>query len=195
LQEAGIKVDVWGSGWESGRLSQEEMIRVFNESRINLNLSNASTPVYCRPQSLLQRNVKRLFSMTRDSLSKTEVSARADNENQHYPEQIKGRNFEVPGCGGFLLTGKAENLEAYYEVDKEVACFDDMDDLIKKVKYYLCDEKLRETIAARGYQRTLDEHTYVHRFTEIFQRLGLLAGSLQSAFNQNVHPGVTEEIR
>jgi spore maturation protein CgeB len=195
LQEAGIKVDVWGSGWESGRLSQEEMIRVFNESRINLNLSNASTPVYCRPQSLLQRNIKRLFSMTRDSLFKTAVSARADNENQHYPEQIKGRNFEVPGCGGFLLTGKAENLEAYYEIDKEVACFDDMDDLIKKVKYYLCDEKLRETIAARGYQRTLDEHTYVHRFTEIFQRLGLLSGSLQSAFNQNVRPGVTEEIR
>lgn len=195
LQEAGIKVDVWGSGWESGRLSQEAMIRVFNESRINLNLSNASTPLYCRPQSLVQRNVKRLFSMIRDSLFKKEVLPRADKETQPYPEQIKGRNFEVPGCGGFLLTGKADNLEAYYEIDKEVACFDDMDDLVKKVKYYLCDEKLRETIAARGYQRTLDEHTYVHRFTEIFQRLGLLAGSRQSAFNQKVHPGVTEEIR
>jgi len=185
---------VWGSGWKSGRLSQEAMIRVFNESRINLNLSNASTPLYCRPQSRVQRNVKMLFSMLRDSLFKKEVLPRADNEKEHYPEQIKGRNFEVPGCGGFLLTGKADNLEAYYEIDKEVACFDDMDDLVKKVKYYLCDEKLRETIAARGYQRTLDEHTYVHRFTEIFQRLGLLAGSLQSAFNQNVHPGVTEEI-
>ena len=132
--------------------------------------------------------------MTRDFLFKAEVSARADNKNQHYPEQIKGRNFEVPGCGGFLLTGKAENLEAYYEIDKEVACFDDMDDLIKKVKYYLSDEKLRDTIAARGYQRTLDEHTYVHRFTEIFERLGLLTETRQSSFNQNVHPGVNEEI-
>jgi spore maturation protein CgeB len=194
LQEAGIKVHVWGSGWESGRLSQEEMIRVFNESRIYLNLSNASTPLYSRSPSLVQRYVKRFFSTLRDSLFKTAVSARGDNENQHYPEQIKGRNFEVPGCGGFLLTGKAENLEAYYEIDEEVACFDDMDDLIKKVKYYLRDEQLRETIAAKGYRRTLDEHTYVHRFTQIFQRLGLLAGSRQSGFTPDVHPGVTEEI-
>lgn len=194
LQEAGIKVDVWGSGWESGRLSQEEMIRVFNESRINLNLSNASTPLYSRPQSLVQRLVKRLFAMIRDSFFKTEILARANNEKHHYPEQIKGRNFEVPGCGGFLLTGKAENLEDYYEIDKEIACFADMNDLIKKVNYYLRDEQLRETIAAKGYQRTLDEHTYVHRFTEIFQRLGLLAGSRQSGFTPDVHPGVTEEI-
>jgi len=194
LQEAGIKVHVWGSGWESGRLSQEEMIRVFNESRINLNLSNASTPLYSRSPSLVQRYVKRFFSTLRDSLFKTAVSARGDNENQHYPEQIKGRNFEVPGCGGFLLTGKADNLESYYEIDKEVACFGDMDDLVKKVKYYLGDEKLREKIAARGYQRTLAEHTYVHRFNEIFQRSGLLAESLHSAFNPTMHPGVTEEI-
>ncbi|MGD9269784.1 MAG: glycosyltransferase, partial [Syntrophobacterales bacterium] len=151
-------------------------------------------PLYSRPQSLVQRLVKRLFAMIRDSFFKTEILARANNEKHHYPEQIKGRNFEVPGCGGFLLTGKAENLEDYYEIDKEIACFADMNDLIKKVNYYLRDEQLRETIAAKGYQRTLDEHTYVHRFTEIFQRLGLLAGSRQSGFTPDVHPGVTEEI-
>ena len=29
------------------------------------------------------------------------------------PEQIKGRNFEVPGCGGFLLTGPASNVTTF----------------------------------------------------------------------------------
>lgn len=42
LERAGISIYVRGSGWPGGRLSQEEMIRVFNRSRINLNLSNAS---------------------------------------------------------------------------------------------------------------------------------------------------------
>ena len=45
LRKAGVNVNVWGQGWETGRLSQEEMIRVFNQSRINLNLSNASRPI------------------------------------------------------------------------------------------------------------------------------------------------------
>ena len=27
-----------------------------------------------------------------------------------FAEQIKGRNFEIPGCGGFTLSGWAENL-------------------------------------------------------------------------------------
>jgi spore maturation protein CgeB len=42
IRQAGIDVRAWGNNWESGRVSQEDMIRIFNQSRINLNLSNAS---------------------------------------------------------------------------------------------------------------------------------------------------------
>jgi len=48
LRKAGINVYVWGGGWESGRLSQEEMIRVFNQSRIN-------TTVVCTLTTNLKR--------------------------------------------------------------------------------------------------------------------------------------------
>ncbi len=43
LRDAGIDIRTWGGGWPEGRITQEEMIRVFNESRINLNLPNASS--------------------------------------------------------------------------------------------------------------------------------------------------------
>jgi len=40
LKKAGFEVRVWGVGWPGKMLSMQEMIKVFNQSRINLNLSN-----------------------------------------------------------------------------------------------------------------------------------------------------------
>lgn len=150
LRDAGINVRVWGNGWESGRLSQEEMIRVFNQSRINLNLSNAS--VWRRRHRF---TIWKNWSRPRD--------------------QIKGRNFEVPGCGGFLLTGQAENLNDYYTDGKEIVTFQDTHDLIEKIRYYLAHEDERVAVAQAGYERTLREHTYEKRFKEMFARIGVEA--------------------
>jgi spore maturation protein CgeB len=93
---------------------------------------------------------------------------------RQFSEQIKGRNFEVPGCGGFLLTSGAEDLESYYELDKEIVCFDRSDDLIEKIKYYLAHDDERAAIARRGYERTQRDHTYARRFDDIFRKIGLV---------------------
>lgn len=116
----------------STRISQEEVIKVFNQSRINLN-----------------------FTLT---------------SNKETIE-LKGRNFEIPGCGSFLLTGYAPHLEDYYEIGKEVVCFDDIEDLKTKIKYYLKNEEEREKIALAGYLRTINEHTYEKRFNAILNRI------------------------
>ena len=133
LREAGLDVRVWGFGWEAGRISQLQMVRIFNQSRININLSNASVPA---------------------------------------GKQIKGRNFEIPGSGGFLLTDQVENLEDFYEIGKEIVCFSDVADLIDKAKYYLGHEVERNEIAERGYCRTIKDHTFDARFKEIFWIVG-----------------------
>ena len=196
LRDTGIRVEVWGTGWETtGRVSQEGMIQVFNESRINLNLTNAGCPV-SHPAVRRRSHARRWLSRCLDVvpfgaelkatgklwLSKVQpgngvaiAPIEPDLTNLSYPQQIKGRNFEVPGCGGFLLTERAEELEQHYEIGKEIVCFDDVDDLIEKVRYYLCHEDERAEIAQAGYCRTLREHTYVHRFQEIFERLKLSA--------------------
>ena len=215
LRAAGIDVAVWGDGWERGRLSQDEMMRVFNQSRINLNLSNASTSASQRrargrraglARKCISRALRTVpFGSKVKSCLKSGVralrvgtpplggSADADAE-ERLPDQIKGRNFEVPGCGGFLLTGKAENLGDYYEAGKEVDCFDSTEDLVEKVRYYLDHEEERAAIAERGYERTLREHTYVHRFTEIFQKMGLPCKPLSDILDGKVQPGETEEV-
>jgi spore maturation protein CgeB len=169
LRQNGIRINVWGNGWDTGRLSQEGMIRVFNSSRININLTNASTvPSGIQyPGNSLKRVLSRLKRLLVGVFS---PNLDADVEVAK-AQQIKGRNFEVPGCGGFLLTDNADNLEDYYLSNKEIVCFEGNDDLIEKIKYYLEHEEERMKIAQSGYERTLREHTYVHRFNQIFKRI------------------------
>jgi spore maturation protein CgeB len=215
LRDAGINVQVWGTGWENGRLAQEEVIRVFNQSRINLNLSNASTPSTTtkeRSRAMVRNSLshcldavpfgsqvkmvgKKWISAMRRSTSITTSSIRSNSIGQQYAEQIKARNFEVPGCGGFLLTGTAEDLEDYYDIINEVVCFEDVDDLIRKVRYYLHHEKERAAIAQASHQRTLCEHTYVDRFKKIFQGIGLPWKLCNEVIEGKGRPGQTEEVQ
>lgn len=221
LRKAGINVHAWGGGWESGRLSQEEMILVFNQSRINLNLSNASKPTDASlpvtastlfpvdtVRSRLSRSLdmvpfgtqmkvmgKNWFSGLGGSLTVSADLEPTETPDVHYSDQIKGRNFEVPGCGGFMLTGMAENLGQYYEIGKEVACFEDRHDLIEKVRYYLKHEDERAAIARSGHERTMRDHTYSRRFSEIFERLGMPGYQFLNRADQKMHPGCTIEVQ
>ncbi len=88
-------------------------------------------------------------------------------------DQIKGRNFEVPGCRTFLLTNRIPGLSEYYVPGHEVGTFDGKDDLLAQVRRYLHDDDAREAIADAGYERTLRDHTYEKRFRQIFETIGI----------------------
>jgi spore maturation protein CgeB len=180
LQKDGVDVRVWGHGWGGGRLSQEELIRVFNQSRINLNLSNAYTSGVGKPlspalapfRSLAARALER-FGPGRQLKAWRRARIQSGVAQASYPDQIKARNFEIPGCGGFQLSGFAENLEDYFKDGEEIVCFSDLDDLVEKIRYYLAHEDERSAIAQAGYGRTQRDHRYEKRFREIFEQMGL----------------------
>jgi spore maturation protein CgeB len=156
LNEAGLPVECWGFGWPAGQLEHRQMVEVFASSRINLNLSNSSDAPG------LKASLRRLLHF---------------RPPPPRPPQIKGRNFEVPGCGGFLLTERVPHLERYFELDHEVAVFEGVGDLADKVRYWLDHDEERQGVADAGYRRVLSEHTYDHRFAKIFETLGLPADS------------------
>ncbi len=70
LKDEGLKVNVFGRGWggEANWISQEQIVEVFNQSKINLNLSNA---VYSDFKFLLwaaksPKNMKQLFFLKKE---------------------------------------------------------------------------------------------------------------------------------
>jgi spore maturation protein CgeB len=171
VKSAGINIQCFGRGWPNGKVTQEEMINIFNQSKININFSA------CSGKEMFLQGIGRIFlGKENEKVTLKSPSTWLDNTKSFLDKQqneIKGRNFEVPGCNAFLLTGPAQGLDQYYVPDKEVVCFYSVKDLIDKIKYYLAHEQERQAIAQAGYQRTLQDHTYEKRFNEVFKIIGL----------------------
>jgi len=171
IKNSGIDLRCWGNGWSEGRASQEEMIRIFSESCINLNLTKGSGAIDIKQiaKIFMNRRADDIYYLHSPLMWVDNAKSFLNKKR----EQIKGRNFEIPGCGGFLLTANADNLGDYYADGKEIVIFKDVPDLIDKAKYYLVHEDERSMIAHAGYERTIREHTYEKRFQELFRAMGL----------------------
>ncbi|PIT88173.1 MAG: hypothetical protein COU29_04140 [Candidatus Magasanikbacteria bacterium CG10_big_fil_rev_8_21_14_0_10_36_32] len=170
IVKAGVKIDCYGAGWTKGRVNQEQMMEIFSSSKINLNLTESSGGI----------NIKNLIKIF---ISKSQHKLKINSPRYwlNYArsmlamrrKQIKGRTFEIAGCGGFLISGEADNVGDYYIPDKEIVLYSNENDLLKKIKYYLTHDVQREEIRIGGYKRTISEHTYENRFKEIFKQIGL----------------------
>ena len=144
LKSKGINVNVFGRNWGKygDWISQEEVVNVFNRSKINLNLSNAvSYDLSFLAHSLLSiKDWKELILLKKNK------------------EQVKGRHYEINGCGGFQLSYFVPGLNLIYEIDKEIAVFENVKNLPEEIKFFLRNDDLRNTIAANGYLRSQKDH-------------------------------------
>ena len=86
------------------------------------------------------------------------------------PRTVNQRAFDVPLCGGFLLTDRQEALFELFAED-EVAVYDGIDDVADKARFYLDHPELRRQIAARARRRVLGGHTYRHRMGRVIEVL------------------------
>jgi len=127
--------------WENylnGPLRDNEMINVFNSSKINVGFSEVFV-------------------------------------NHDYSEIKKRhlhlRDFEVPMCGGCYCIQYSDELCEFYEPDKEVIVYESEFELLKKIQYYLINDKERENIRQAGYNRAQSCHTYHKRFNDLFSEI------------------------
>ncbi|GEM_PF-707748 len=152
LQKRGVAIQAFGSGWPNGRISYDQMNDIFQQSRINLNISNS-------------KNFDLRFVT---SSWKNFQSFRSTPKNK---EQMKGRHFEIPAFGGFQLSNYVEFLEDHFVIGEEIAVYNTIDDLIDKIRYYLNDEELRRGLTVAGYERARTEHLYSHRFLKLWEEI------------------------
>jgi spore maturation protein CgeB len=84
---------------------------------------------------------------------------------------ITSRTFHIPASGGFLMhESNVESLN-YYQKDIEAAFFENIEDLIEKVQYYLINNNEREAIRIAGYKRAIKDHSLDNRADLILHHL------------------------
>lgn len=172
-----IKVNCFGSGWKNGRVSYDEIKDIFYHSKINLNLSNSISQeilflkyifknIFFSFFNIFNKNRREYFNDIKSSLN----DLRSYLLSKKTSEQIKARNFEIPGFGGFQLSQYSLGLEDFYDIGKEIALFNNSQELVKQCKFYLENETLRKQICFNGYMRT-EQHTYDKRIKTIFDKI------------------------
>ncbi len=156
LKKSGIDIHVFGRGWGNANpwLSQDDMVDVFNQSKINLNLSNG-----------VSYDISYLLMSVRKPKSLKQLLLNRKNR-----EQVKGRTYEINACGGFQLTYFIPGLNRVYELDKEIAAFEDVRRLPQIIDFFLKADTLREEIASAGYKRSVKDHSaqgYLKNYLDI----------------------------
>ncbi len=79
------------------------------------------------------------------------------------------RVWDVLGSGGFLLTNAQAEIPEYLEVGKHLDVYENTDELIEKIRYWLFHEEERMTVAMAGYLEVRKQHTILRRVTEMIR--------------------------
>lgn len=201
LLESGIDVRVWGYGWQHytegvGKFSKPSVWRRYRDiarklltiegqrraihrlaERFQKPADTWISPVVVRlPQRVVGDILSDIQMIQMYSRSKINLGFSSCG-NTHTTDdrilQIRLRDFEVPMSGGFYMVEYMEELEEFFNIDKEIVCYRSAEELADKIKFYLANEKSREKIRLAGYQRCLKDHTWHKRFQLAFTTMGL----------------------
>ena len=105
----------------------------------------------------------------RDYYSKARIVANYPINNDMNP-----RIFEAMGAGALVITHRIVNngFEELFKENEHLVVFDDFDEMIEKINYYLENKEERERIARNGFEYVKSYHTYRERLIKIFEIIG-----------------------
>ena len=86
---------------------------------------------------------------------------REQNGNAH-----NMKTFEIPACGGFIVTNRTEEQCEFFEEGRDIACFETQEELKDKIKQSLNDSKIRQNTSDSAYKK-IHGHSYDVRVKEI----------------------------
>jgi spore maturation protein CgeB len=195
LRRNGVSVRAWGAGWQTHKrfdvaharaalalLEDERLdgVRRIVRRRLEQRESSVLAPEAAPPQvdtsafggpRLLQTDLVRNFSESRISLG----FATAGNSHLSGKRltHLRLREFEAPMSGALYLTEDQPELAEYFEPGAEVLTYANREDLLEKARYYLAHQEQSERIRRAGLDRARRDHTWQHRFADLFRILGL----------------------
>lgn len=149
--------------------SSIERIRILNALAVNfqVNLFTRSDTsslqnVHCHGGVSTHREMPHIFKKSKINLN---ITIRPIQTG------LSQRIWDILGCNGFLLTNYQEEIPEYFEIGRDLDCYESVSDCIEKVRYYLTHEDIRLEMAANGYEKVKAMHTYKIRIAQILKSI------------------------
>ena len=160
-------------------ISEVSFIGSHEKKRENLlrNLTNYNLNVWGYRWKYIQD--KKLINNVRNNIPKGKEMCKLFNLskvnlNIHALHSINGvnlRTFEILATKSFMLCDYFSEIPKLFRMNKEIVCYNNLNDLKHKIDYYLANEKERNKISLAGYKRVLKEHTVLHRIKTIISKI------------------------
>jgi len=90
-----------------------------------------------------------------------------DLSNRYPVYQASPKIFEAMACGAFVLSDNQRDVLNLFQTGVHLEVFYDLDELKKKIQYYLNHPEERLKIARQGRQEVVDHHTYIKRIERL----------------------------
>lgn len=126
LIENGIEVAIWGNGWDKG-LYWDKIKKFYR-----------GTSLYGFEYAKAINGMEIALHFLR-------------KENR---DEQDSRTFEIPACGTFMLAERTRKHIEFFKENEEAVFFDNDEELLNKVNYYLINVDERIRIAKGGYNRS-----------------------------------------
>ena len=81
------------------------------------------------------------------------------------------KTFEIPAMGGFMLAPRTIEHMEIFERGKEIAFYDNLEEMRRKAIYYVENDKEREDMLRLAHQKVISNHTYIDRMRQIIASL------------------------
>ena len=82
------------------------------------------------------------------------------------------RTFEATGCGSLLVTDNSQEIEEYFEPQREVVCYDSVLQLTSLLRQYVSSSGDRALLSAQAHNRAYGQHTYRQRLQTLLRVVG-----------------------
>lgn len=82
------------------------------------------------------------------------------------------RVYEATGCGGLLIMPQIDFVDKDFDGRMPMYDWGNFSQLEDRIKYLLSDVSIRRRIKEANFKVTKNNHTYVHRVTELVRRVG-----------------------
>lgn len=79
------------------------------------------------------------------------------------------RAFDIIGCGGFLLSNYQADFADCFVAGEDFDFYEDENDLLNKLDYYLSHDSIRAEITANGQRKLTEQHTFLHRIRQMLE--------------------------
>ena len=127
LAKNGIKVKIYGSGWDKNFYKKNA------HYNLNINFRNLEKHKYSEALSNAYISLCFLRKINRDAQT--------------------ARSVEIPACGGLMLAERTNEHLRMFEEWKEAVYFSSDKELLEKINYLMKNKRVRDKIAKNGYKK------------------------------------------